>query len=271
MAADMAKPNIFILPACNEQRDLPAALATLAMSSVPTLAIVVENGSNPGDRTYEYAKQMGAITLNCKPAKMRATQIGLKHAREHYPDQPVIHFADSDNLFPSRLVRTMAQASRTANLHNQGNGAIVFGLGAFEHGPSAAVDMMRNGRILRKAARRKLDGSPPMPYGANYALHIGKDGKLVAAMLGLDPTLFVREENAICDAAIATGATVTQIIRPSAFVFTRGDLICTREEWRTFRGAPMETKADFYRRKYPHIAFSVFTEHRDNVAGGRKR
>ena len=32
----------------------------------------------------------------------------------------------------------------------------------------------------------------PMPYGFNYAIHIGKDGKVVEALNKIDPLLFVR-------------------------------------------------------------------------------
>jgi hypothetical protein len=256
IAARMDTPDVVVIPACNEQEDLPAALVSLARSARPVVPVVVENGSRRRDRTTEYAERMGAIVLSCESAKMRATQIGLQFARSRFPEQPVVHFGDADNIYPRALVPAMARAAVRANLCNERNGALVFGMGAYEHGPSTIVDLMRSGRILRKAVLNKAKDKSPMPYGANYALHVADDSEeLLEGIYALNPLLFVREESEICAAALTAGASVSQLVRPSAYVFTRGDLIRTRDEWRRFKGAPMDVKTEYYKRNYPDVDF----------------
>lgn len=254
-AAGMQNPDVLVIPACNEQRDLPAMLYSLSRASRPVVPIVVENGSHDEDKTFEYAERMGAIALRCEPAKIRATQIGLRYAREHFPAQPIVHFGDADNLYPSICIAAISNATQKANTRNQGEGTLVFGMGAYDHGSSAVVDAMRSGRVLRKAISRKLEGKPPMPYGFNYALHMGKDDQLAEALHALNPLLFVREESEICKAALRAGASISQLVSPKAYVFTRGDLIKSREEWRDFKGAPMDTKTKYYKRNYPTVDF----------------
>lgn len=255
-ASRMKTPNLLVLPECDEQADLPSALLTLSRSTVPVVPIVVENGSSPQDKAFEYAERMGAIALHCEPAKMRATQTGLKYARDHFPDQPVIHFGDADNLYPSVCIAAMAGASKRANRKNNNNGALVFGMGAYDHGPSAVVDVMRSGRLLRKAVHRKVYGKPPMPYGFNYVVHVDANDALPKALFEIDPRLFVREESEICKAALSAGAAIGQSVRLGTYVFTRGDLIRSRKEWREFRGAPMHIKIDYYERNYPDLDFT---------------
>jgi hypothetical protein len=254
-ASRMEHPDIVIIPACNEQRDLPATLLSLSRASRPVIPVVVENGSNAKDKTFEYAERMGAIALHCEPAKMRATQIGLQFARDRFPEQPVVHFGDADNLYPRICLAAIAEATQKANIRNQDNGALVFGMGAYDHGSSVVVDLMRSGRVLRKAISRQLKSEAPMPYGFNYALHLGEGEELAEAMYTLSPLLFVREESEICKVAISAGAIISQLVRPSAYVLTRGDLIKSREEWRDFKGASMDTKTKYYKRSYPEVDF----------------
>lgn len=255
VARQMERPSIVVIPACNEENDLPAALLSLSRSIQPVVPIIVENGSSAKDRTYEYATRMGAIVLQCEPAKMRATQVGIRFARERFPEQSVIHFGDADNLYPRMCISALARAAKGANERNNQNGALVFGLGWYDHGPNTVVDMMRSGRIIRKAISRKISGNTPMPYGFNYAVHIDKDERLVEEVCSIDPLMFVREESEICKAATAAGATISQPLSPTAYVFTRGDLIKTRAEWRDFKGASMDTKTKYYKRSYPTIDF----------------
>jgi len=239
-AGQMETPNVVVIPARNEQLDLPATLLTLSRSTVPVVPIVVENGSDPEARTCEYAARMGAIVLRCEPAKMRATQVGLSFARKHFPAQPLIHFGDADNLYPSFCIASMARVTRRANKRNNGNGAAVFGLVAFDHGPSIHVDLAQSVHGLRKAIQSKLTGRPPMPCGANYALHVDENGELSEALYGLNPLLFVREETEICKAVHEIGAVIRKELLPSTYVFTRGNL--TREEWKHFKGGSMDKK-----------------------------
>lgn len=262
-AGKMDTPHIVVIPACNEQIDLPATLFTLARSSEPILPIVVENGSSNGDKTLEYAERMGAIALHCEPAKMRATHIGLRYARHHYPDQAVIHFGDADNLYPRICISAIGRATQQVNKANYGNGALLFGLGAYDHGSSPVVDLMRTGRVLRKAVSRKASGKAPMPYGFNYAIHLGRDDQFADAINKINPLLFVREESEICNAATATGVRISQLVSLSAFVFTRGDLIRSRDEWRDFKGASMDIKTKYYKRNYPAVDFLPNSQGRD--------
>lgn len=254
-ATRMESPDILIIPACNEQADLPQMLYSLSHSSRPVIPVVVENGSSEKDRTAEYAERMGAIILRCEPAKMRATQVGLQFAREHFPKQPIVHFGDADNLYPRICLSAIANAAQKATRRNQGSGALIFGMGAYDHGASMVVDAMRSGRLLRKAIARKVTGKAPMPYGFNYALCMGNNDQLADAVYALNPLLFVREESEICRAAVASGATVSQLVSSRAYVLTRGDLIKTREEWRNFKGASMATKTAYYKCNYPTVDF----------------
>lgn len=249
-------PDVVVIPACNEERDIPAALLSLSRSVRPVVPIVVENGSEAHDKTVEFASRMGAIVAQCAPAKMRATQIGLALSREHFPLQPVIHFGDADNLYPKSTVAAISEAARRTNVANRGEGALQFGLGVYDHGVSLMVDAMRSGRLIRKAVQRKIHGQAPMPYGFNYAVHIGKDGDVIEMLNAIDPLMFVREESEICKAALARGLAIDQLVSPKAFVFTRSDLIKSRAEWRDFKGASMETKTKYYKRNYPGVDFS---------------
>jgi hypothetical protein len=254
-AQSLRAPDIVVLPACNEEQDIPAALLSLSRSIRPVIPIVVENGSQPDDKTYEYASRMGAIVLHSEPAKMRATQVGLSVARERFPMQRLIHFGDADNLYPKATIAAISEAAKRTNVENRGEGALQFGMGVYDHGESLVVDTMRSGRLIRKAVERKARGQSPMPYGFNYAVHIGKDGKVVEALNAIDPQLFVREESEIVKAVIASGLAISQLVSPGAFVFTRSDLIRTRAEWSEFKGASMETKTKYYKRNYPDVDF----------------
>lgn len=255
VAASMDSPNIVVIPACNEERDLPAALLSLSRSLSPVLPIVVENGSKAGDKTVEYAERMGAVAIRCEPAKMRATQVGLRYALEHFPEQKIVHFGDADNLYPRFCIPAIARATRRASERNNEKGALLFGMGAYDHGSSVIVDLMRSGRVARKAVSRKLKNEAPMPYGFNYAIHVGNSDEFIDALVSIEPRLFVREESAICKAALKAGATISQLVSPAAYVLTRGDLISTRDEWRDFKGASMHTKTEYYKRKYTDVEF----------------
>lgn len=251
----MSAPNIIVIPACDEQLDIPAALLTISKSNEPTLPIVVTNGCSNDDKTYEYAQKMGAVTLRCEPAKMRATQVGLNYAVEHYPSQPIVNFGDADNLYPRRCIGAISRAVQRANLKNDGKGAILFGLGIYDSGTSKTVDLMRSGRVIRKAFINKIYNKQPMPYGFNYALNLDADSKILDAINQINPMLFVREESEICEAVTRSGGTINQMVSLKSFVFTRGDLIRSREEWRDFKGADMNIKTKYYKRNYPNIDF----------------
>jgi hypothetical protein len=255
-AARLDKPDVVVIPACNEERDITSTLLSLSKSVRPVVPIVVENGSSTEDKTYEYAERMGAIAVHCAPSKMRATQVGLMMSRERFPRQPITHFGDADNLYPRACIATVSTSTEKSNKDNNDRGALVFGMGAYDHGLSRVVDVMRTGRLVRKAVGRKLRGEAPMPYGFNYALHTGhKPDEILEALNGLDPQLFVREESEICKAALASGLIINQTIRPASFVFTRSDLIQNHAEWREFKGASMATKTKYYKRNYPDVNF----------------
>ncbi|HCH33960.1 MAG: hypothetical protein UY35_C0019G0005 [Candidatus Saccharibacteria bacterium GW2011_GWC2_48_9] len=261
-ATRLETPDVVVIPACNEEQDIAATLLSLSRSERPVVPIVVENGSREKDRTYEYACRMGAVVLQCAPAKMRATQVGLAMSRELFPAQPVIHFGDADNLYPVATVPAISKATQRTNESNGGNGALQFGLGVYDHGSSPVVDVMRSGRLIRKAVQRKIKGETPMPYGFNYALHVDSDETIIDAMNAIDPLLFVREESEICKAALQSGLAIDQLVSLSAFVFTRSDLIKSRAEWNEFKGASMDTKTKYYKRNYPDVDFLPNSEGR---------
>lgn len=267
IASHLQTPDVVVIPACNEEQDIPATLLSLSRAVRPVVPIVVENGSDPGNKTYEYASRMGAVVLQCAPAKMRATQVGLAASRERFPLQSVVHFGDADNLYPTKTVAAISEAAKRTNVANRGEGALQFGLGIYDHGTSLAVDLMRSGRVIRKAVEYKIKGLPPVPYGFNYAMHVGKDGRIIEAFNKIDPLLFVREESEICKAAVASGMALDHLLSPSAFVFTRSDLIRSRAEWRDFKGASIDTKTRYYKRNYPGIDFIPNVNGRRNLLG----
>ena len=150
-ASRLEMPDVVVIPACNEEQDIPATLLSLSRSIRPVIPIVVENGSDTGNKTYEYASRMGAIVLQCAPAKMRATQVGLNTSRERFPLQRVVHFGDADNLYPRTTVSAISNAAKRTNVANRGDGALQFGLGIYDHGDSLVVDAMRSGRLLKES------------------------------------------------------------------------------------------------------------------------
>ncbi|HEY7225049.1 MAG TPA: glycosyltransferase family A protein [Micromonosporaceae bacterium] len=94
-----------VIPARDEEHDLPATLLALARSTVSVVPIVVDNGSQ--DDTGAVAAHLGARVVSAESgAKMAATQAGLRHAITNLATKDVL-FTDADTLVLPAWAETM--------------------------------------------------------------------------------------------------------------------------------------------------------------------
>ena len=209
-----ARPTPVVIPARNEQYDLPATLLALAHSISPVIPIVVDNGSL--DDTAGTANRMGAHVIGAPTGtKMAATQAGLSYAAHRWPGAPIL-FTDADTL----ALPTWASAM---GAHLTRGHSAVFGTVLCWHGSSRRVDAILSSVKLARSLIRAATGQTPVGRGANYGLRLDPDGTMAAALLALDPDLFAGDDTAIRDALHRTGTRLTACFHRRASVLTRND------------------------------------------------
>jgi glycosyltransferase involved in cell wall biosynthesis len=213
-----------VIPAHNEERDIVAALKSVAESGAQ--AIVVDNNSQ--DRTVQFAEQMGAVVLSQPEGrKMAATQRGLLYALGELGSRHVL-FMDADTVVGSRWAAAMDQ-----QLHaiDAGNGAMVCGDSITWESGSLAVDLLSALARLPSLIRGAVRGSrPPTARGHNYGLSVSD--QIRDALLQLDGNWFVEAGGEPDDVAIErtvreAGGAVEQARGIATWVATRGDRITT--------------------------------------------
>ena len=101
LEADAVRPVVFVVPARNEEANLPGVLAAIAASGVPhRRVVVVDDGST--DRTGEVAREMGALVLSHGESRGlgAALRSGLAVARGLEPRAVV--YLDADGEYDAR-------------------------------------------------------------------------------------------------------------------------------------------------------------------------
>lgn len=207
-----------IIPAHNEERDIPSTLLALARSEIEVMPIVMDNGSS--DHTADFARQMGAKTITeSEPSKMRATQLGLEYAKSLGHKR--VLFTDADTLPGKKWAAAMYGLSQDIDLNS---GGLLAGPVFFDHGPSLATDGIRtlNG-YLRDVSRKMSTTKLPLTRGANYLLTLDHEGLLYEGLQRLPANLFPGEDLAIRDTVVQNGGKVVSTLRPETFVYTRND------------------------------------------------
>jgi glycosyltransferase involved in cell wall biosynthesis len=206
-----------LIPAFNEEVDLPATLLALARSNIDIKPIVIDNAST--DSTAEYATAMGAITIHENvPGKMKATQTGLEQARAMGYKR--ILFTDADTLPGKKWAVSMHEL---AGRIDPTQGGLVAGTGLFDHGPNLTTDILRSANSYARATMRRVQGKYPMTQGYNYLLALDMDGVVAEGINDLAPNLFPGEDFAIRDKVIEGGGHIVWATGPDTLVFTRND------------------------------------------------
>jgi hypothetical protein len=214
-----------IVPAHNEEEDLPATL--VALSRNPDVApAVVANRCD--DDTAKIACRMGAVVVDQPTGrKMAATKAGIAHLQAENIDTML--FTDADTLPQPGWSRRIL--SRLA-LSDRGFGAAVFGSSLVWHGPSKMADSLMTASRVAGVIRRDRRSQPPLANGHNYGLQLDPDGLMSAAIDCLDDDLFVRtpgappDDSAIQQALLEeTYANVVGVATLDSRVLTRGDRV----------------------------------------------
>lgn len=214
---DVVRP--MIIPAHNEETDLPAALLAAARTG-EAIPLVIDNRSDDGTATI--ARKMGAIVVEADNGrKMAATQEGLRFAR-HELGARALYFTDADTLVPAGWIHGM---NRHIERQDEGNGVAVFGNSLLWHGKSRFTDTILSAAKIARAVKHTAVGGEIIARGHNYALSLDPNGQMEDAINSLDPSMFGGDDSAIRDILIDAGARVLNAADPATTVVTRNDRV----------------------------------------------
>jgi glycosyltransferase involved in cell wall biosynthesis len=220
-----------LIAARNEQDDLPATLISLADSNVAVNPIVIENGSD--DDTALVAKRHGANVLRSEQAyKLAALQLGVQTLRAaRQLDQPLL-FTDADTFVGKQWAERMAHKAVERDRYMS---SVVCGSAIIWHGPKRAVDAIRTGNAFASDLVRLAKQARPKARGGNMAINFASND-VVDAYNALDRSLFIGEENAICDVVEQAGGTTVRSLSPATVVVTRGDRFASLKDCMGIKG-----------------------------------
>ncbi len=208
-----------VIPARNEEEDLPGTLLAAARTG-EALPIVLDNNSS--DRTAEIARHMGAITAKVEHGnKMAATQEGLRIASQELGARAV-YLTDADTLVPRLWIASM---NRELEKADAGNGAAIFGNPFLWHGPSRFTDSVLNIAKLTRAVKQSITNGDIIARGANYAVQLDEEGRMLAALNNLDGSMFNGDDYHIKEALVNSGAAVRNTARLDTAVVSRNDRV----------------------------------------------
>lgn len=214
-----------LIPARNEQEDMPRTLLALARNDRLVIPVVVDNRST--DNTAEVARSMGAIVISAPHGKkMAATQEGLAFILDELRS-PVALCTDADTLPPQGWAGVVDNKLEEID---EGNGAAVYGESILWGGGSAAANLLMNASRAAGVAARVIRGRHPHAHGHNISFKFDADGRMREALMSLDPELFfnrdgLSDDEAMAAAVEAAGAASAGTIDPRAMVITPGDRV----------------------------------------------
>lgn len=225
-----------VIPARDEQHDLPHLLLSAAQSDWPLLPVVVENGST--DNTLETAKIMGAHTLQlARASKVAATLEGSLYAREHLGANHAL-YTDADALLTRNWGSFMCR--NLVQLDTDGTGAMYVGGIMYAHGESSLTDTILSVRHIQARHRTIKSGQNPLVVGANYGLSFDRGGRILRTLASIDPNIFIGDDLATRDAMISAGVRVAGDASLQSTVLVRGDRL---HSVRSLIGGPTKRRA----------------------------
>lgn len=223
-----------IIPARNEEMDLPACLVSLANSVQPVHPVVVVNCSN--DRTKEFSEAMGATTLEVDGVKkIGATQYGINHILDQGllpgDGHKMILFTDADTILQRRWALLFTQRLAKAFAKAPERGAAIFGSAAYLHGPSMLADLAQclHGFYLdiSYAVQRKH----PLVRGANYGVILDTKDTILSTFRNLNPLQIYRDDVKIHQKLQEAGVQILRALHPETVIITRGDRAASLAEF----------------------------------------
>lgn len=215
-----------IIPARNEEMDLPACLVSLANSVRPVHPVVVVNCSN--DRTKEFALELGATTLEIDGVKkIGATQYGIRTVieqgflsdREH----KIILFTDADTILPRRWSLHLSRRLTKAFAIAPQKGAAIFGSAAYLHGPSMLADLAQCLHGFYLDISYAIQRKQPLVRGANYGIILDTANTILSTFENLNPRQIYRDDVKIHQKLHEAGVQILRALHPETVIITRGD------------------------------------------------
>lgn len=218
---DASPINFLLIPARNEEEDLPGTLLA-ASRAENVLPFVLNNNST--DKTGEVATSMGAILIDVPVGGIIASvQAGIKRAMEYRVDK--LFFTDADTLVPPTWHKAMDER---LNQVDQGKGAIAYGNAVLWYGEHKSTDMVLSvGKALRFAIHG-MHSDPELPaYGYNHAIRFDRDGRIIEEIRKLDPRITNGADTQVKNAVLSAGGTVGYAHGMRSWVVPRNDRITT--------------------------------------------
>ena len=206
-----------IIPARNEERDLPATLITLASSSCEVWPIVVENGST--DKTAEIARKMGAHVLKCsEPYKMAALQVGIQELDSlSRLNEPVL-FTDADSLVSPTWAEALTGAVKGDELMCA-SGRVLAG-----HGPSKTADFLGTLAMDVQDIKRLVFNDHPVGRGDNTVINFANNREAISNYMNINPKFFPGLDDMIFEVLEKHNKSkFTKVLGGAATVLSRGD------------------------------------------------
>lgn len=207
-----------LICARDEQDDLPATLAALAIGGEDVHPIVIDNGSN--DRTTEFAIKMGArVLFETLPSKTAAFQTGLHFVSTETSATTVLS-TDADTITGKHWAASMEHA---VSDFPDDVGGLVFGLSIVRHGDSNVTDHIRTALLNTKQVLAKIRNKRPGNRGNNMAIKFDDSDRILTEIANIPPLTFPGADRAQRDAVEDAGGIVRAHIDLNGAVVTRGD------------------------------------------------
>ncbi len=207
-----------IICALNEQKDLPATLAALAISELDVHPIIVDNGSD--DNTAQIAMKMGARVLyEGLQSKTAAFQTGLQFVETETSAKTILS-TDADTITGRHWAHSM---QRVASFFSDENGGLAFGLTIVRHGTSRYTDYSRTALLNTRQVIASIRASQPGSRGNNMVIKLDNEGRIMSEILKIPPLTFPGADRAQRDAVVEAGGAIRAHIDLDGAVVTRGD------------------------------------------------
>ena len=165
---DTTSPLV-VIPAWNEQEDLPRTLLQLSKSYDSPRALVVDNGSE--DKTAEYAHHLGAFVIHeDRPTKRRAMTTAFDILLNDFDHDGPILLTDADTLVTPSWAGALHRLTSTTD---QGRGAAVNTTGVY-HQEGKPIYSMAVTAGSQAASLRARMGGKIRGFGPSMAISVDR-------------------------------------------------------------------------------------------------
>ncbi len=207
-----------IICARDEERDLPATLASLTKSRQELFPIVVDNGSS--DDTSTVAKRMGAYVLNYEqPGKHGALKHGLRFIEAEYPHVGTVLSTDADTITGRHWAGTLKSELLENSESNPDQ--LVFGPIMFSHGQSKPTDLLRTITLNAAQVRHSIKDEPPGARGGNLGLTFTHAN--LESTYSIPDNIGAADDLVLRDTVVFNGGKAKATYRLLSLVVSRGD------------------------------------------------